>query len=367
MILALSWKKEYYNMIIKKELSISPTFPMELYAPNEKVLFFDIETTGFSALHTVLYLIGCCYFDHGWKSIQWFNESGTKQGEQLLLSQFFSFVNGYELLIHFNGSGFDIPYLKKKIAAYHLDYSFASLTQLDLYKMLRPYQSLLSLSSLKQKAIENYLDLNREDKYNGGELIKFYQEYLTTKHDATLNLLLTHNQEDIEGLMLISNTLGLATLYQGNFQITKVEKTEKECVFSGTLLYPVLKRITIGKQNIFLMVNDNKLTLRITLIQEELKYFYHNYKDYYYLPVEDTAIHKSVAFYVDKEFRTQAKATTCYTRKSGEFLPQFDILISPCFHRNLKEKMSFFEPNDTFIDNKEQVQKYVLHILLHLL
>ena len=41
--------------------------------------------------------------------------------------------------------------------------------------------------------------------------------------------------------------------------------------------------------------------------QDTLKYFYDNYKDYFYLPKEDTAIHKSVATYVDKDFRQKAK------------------------------------------------------------
>ena len=46
--------------------------------------------------------------------------------------------------------------------------------------------------------------------------------------------------------------------------------------------------------------------MRVPLYEEEMKYFYSNYKNYYYLPDEDTAIHKSVASYVDKKYRVQA-------------------------------------------------------------
>ena len=35
--------------------------------------------------------------------------------------------------------------------------------------------------------------------------------------------------------------------------------------------------------------------LKVPLYEEEMKYFYSNYKDYYYLPAEDTALHKSVS------------------------------------------------------------------------
>lgn len=46
---------------IKKTLSLPFTYPVETIAPPEQVLFFDIETTGFSGDTSTLYLIGCLY------------------------------------------------------------------------------------------------------------------------------------------------------------------------------------------------------------------------------------------------------------------------------------------------------------------
>ena len=41
---------------------------LQNYYAAEDVLVFDIETTGFTAEHTALYLIGCAYYeDHRWK------------------------------------------------------------------------------------------------------------------------------------------------------------------------------------------------------------------------------------------------------------------------------------------------------------
>ena len=68
--------------------------------------------------------------------------------------------------------------------------------------------------------------------------------------------------------------------------------------------------------------------LRIPLYEEEMKYFYSNYKNYYYLPEEDVAIHKSVASFVDKEHRVQATAGTCYTRKLATYLPQCETVVA---------------------------------------
>ena len=81
----------------------------------------------------------------------------------------------------------------------------------------------------------------------------------------------------------------------------------------------------------------------IALFQGELKYFYSNYKDYYYLPMEDTAIHKSVGEYVDRDARTKATARTCYTKKQGLFLPQFGCLWSPALMQEYKASLTYAE------------------------
>ena len=92
-----------------------------------------------------------------------------------------------------------------------------------------------------------------------------------------------------------------------------------------------------------------------------------NYKDYYYLPEEDTAIHKSVAFYVDKNYRTKAKAATCYSKKTGCFLPQHQVVVSPYFKLEYHDKITYFELTDEFIDNETDVKAYVMHVLSLLL
>ena len=83
----------------------------------------------------------------------------------------------------------------------------------------------------------------------------------------------------------------------------------------------------------------------------ELKYFYPNPSDYYYLPLEDCAMHKSVASFVEKEYRKKATAATCYTKKTGTFLPlalqnktkkeaQTDSTL-PCFLSDYKSNFSY--------------------------
>ena len=98
---------------IEKKLLLPDTYPLERIGKLEDLLFFDIETTGFSGDRCQLYLIGCTYYSQGsWRLIQWFAD--TADAEADVLAAFFEFLDGYRVLVHFNGDGFDIPYLLKR-------------------------------------------------------------------------------------------------------------------------------------------------------------------------------------------------------------------------------------------------------------
>ena len=94
-----------------------------------------------------------------------------------------------------------------------------------------------------------------------------------------------------------------------------------------------------------------------------MKYFYASYQDYYYLPEEDTALHKSVATFVDKDHRTQATAATCYTRKQSSYLPQWDTVFEPLFRREYRSTDLFFELTDDMKRDRNAFNKYASHII----
>lgn len=115
----------------------------------------------------------------------------------------------------------------------------------------------------------------------------------------------------------------------------------------------------------YLSGNKNRVQLVIPIANEALKYFFPNWKDYYYLPLEDIAVPKSIASYVDKDQRQQAKAATCYTKKAALFLPQFSRdFKNPAFYQNYGDKISYFEYSDTLFENEEFLAGYVKHLLM---
>lgn len=334
----------------------------------EEVLFFDIETTGLSADTSSLYLIGCLYWQgESWQSIQWFADDYVSEKD--LLTSFFTFLEDFSILIHYNGSGFDIPYLLKKCRQHKLPFTFDNIQSLDIYKELTPYKKLLPLPNLKQKTIERSLSLCREDKYDGGELIKVYVTYIHQKLkrqagcEECLSLLLLHNREDLQGLFTIS-----VLLQQPRLSYTGGSESSPSFSYTLSLPYALSYSFTLEKGAVRLIFNKEQAQLTLTPFTGVLKYFYPNYKDYYYLPYEDTAIHKSVAEYVDKAYREKAKAATCYTKKNGSFLPlPSGYSLSehtPVFYKEYKDKTGFFELNEEFLSSETAVLEYIKASLL---
>lgn len=327
-------------------------------------LFFDIETTGFSAAHSKLYLIGCLYYDgeeNLFRTIQWFMDEDGE--EDKLISAFFDFSRNYTHIVHFNGDGFDIPYIVHKCNFFKLFNGFSTLKSVDIYKSAHAMRKVLKLPNLKQKSIEDFLNIQRDDKYSGGELIKVYEEYLKNRDDESLALLVLHNLDDIKGLLNLLFIFNYSEIFNGSFNIQSISTEKNEAVVEAKLLYPIPSRISASFDAFYMTAYNNTLKLRINIYSDELKFFYPNYKDYYFLPQEDCSIHKSVAFYVDKNFRTQAKAANCYSKKTGNFLPQYKDLISPYFKREYGDKITYFEITEDFLRDAVSIKAYTRHIL----
>lgn len=334
-----------------------------LFPAGSPCLFFDIETTGLSGDYSSLYLIGCTYYQNGsWHLIQWFAD--TADSEESLLTSFFHFLKGFDTVIHYNGDGFDIPYLLKRCHALHLPYDFSQVTSVDLYRRIRPYRKLLNLENLKQKSIERFLGVNREDKYSGGELIQIYKDYLQTHEDSLYDMLMLHNREDLEGMPLILPILNYPDFLEQEFTLENAF-AENRSALTLSLKSPWEIPVPFQKTTDFYSAKAQNrcLYLTIRLYDGTLKYFYPDYKDYYYLICEDTAVHKSVGQFVDKSARKKATAQTCYTKKSGLFLPQPVPLWEPALKKQYRDKITYVEYTPALFENVQTLNRYIRSLL----
>lgn len=353
--------------IRKTYRNTKPLYTIEQFAPAKEILFIDIETTGLSPKTSGLYLIGCAFYEgEDLHMIQWFAD--TLSEERTILMEFFAFSKAFTCLIHYNGKQFDLPYLTRKAEQFHLVNPLDSFLGIDIYQLLKPVKKLLSLTSLRQKNVEDFLQVDRKDEFDGGQLISVYQDYVIRRDERLLSLLLLHNEEDLTGMTKLLSALYYPELLHTPLTFLKarqnsyqdyVGKTQAEVLLSYSFSARIPRPFSTYKEHLFLACDaTGQITFRVPLYERELKLFYANYKEYYYLPAEDSCVHKSVAMSVDKDYRVSAKKENCYTRHNGQFLPQFSSLITPSFREDYKAKRYYFEYQDSSAFSQDVMEMY---------
>ncbi len=332
----------------------------------EETLFLDIETTGLSRSETNVYLIGCAARDgEKIRVTQFFAERPRE--EKQVLEAFLAFLTPYGRLATFNGKKFDVPYLQYRCQANGIRERLGSLPHLDLYEETSGLKHVLGLPNRKQKTWERFLGIAREDRYSGGELISVYREYAAHPTAGNCALLKIHNHDDMAGMPSLLPILAYRKLFDGCFRVLSFRLENGLASFRLGLSYPLPKPVSASADGISLTGRGSGATLSVGAFVGELKRFYPNYKDYYYLPDEDMAVHKSVAAYVDKDHRRKSAAADCYVRREGAFLPQFREIFTPAFRSSYKGEDCYFELTEDFLHSEERQKEYAAHVLTRLL
>ena len=369
-------------MIIERK-ALDNCFKPPIGISSEETVYFDIETTGFSADVTALYLIGCIYFKEGeWQLIQWFAEDNKSEKEAL--SAFSDFIKDKKYLICYNGTTFDLPYLTKKYEKHSLNFQAYKYEIIDFYRVFSSYRKFLGLSGLKQKEVEAYLGILREDKYSGGELIEWYSKYLklrfsdSAEKDEIYNALILHNSDDLVGLVKLTKLYNfikeLEILINSNetLDINSVLNTdERQIILSAEVSFELLRKGELGKDDFscnFISEDElNRIDIALDIYETELKLFYKDYKNYYYLPKEDMVVHKSLAAFVDKENKVKASASNCYTRQRGSFIKLPESGFLPVFKADYSDKTIYTLVNDKVLYSKESLSAIFRSVLKHII
>jgi len=324
-------------------------------------LLFDIETTGLSADTSYLYLIGAiCLEENELTLSQWFCDEYSEEKE--VLASFRDFIKNYSKLVHYNGTGFDIPYLNKKFKRHCLSYAIDSDSSTDIYKLLLPFKKYTDFPDFKQKTIEQCAGFTREDTFSGGDLTEVYSAYAgkyrlatltgkTEEADALRHVMLLHNHDDLIGLFYLYGKTHLTAFFTGSLQ-PSVIKLEQGLLY--TFDFPLLPfPISLMQNDCTFTVTEKETDLLLPFYEGDLKFFFKDYKNYYYLKYEDTAVHASVAEWVDKEAKEKCKPATAYQKKNGTFLAlpfnkpeQKEALTDiPLFYREYKSLPAYMEFN----------------------
>jgi len=154
----------------------------------DEAVYLDIETTGLDFKNNDITMIGL------------FNGIETKtmiKGINFDLKELKNELKKYKLMVTFNGSSFDIPFINKLYPGL-----LPNIPNFDL----RTITDRLGLrGGLKQ--IEKQLGIKRNkiiEKFYGGDVLTLWKMYRSTGDDYYLKLLVEYNEEDIINLKTIA-------------------------------------------------------------------------------------------------------------------------------------------------------------------
>ena len=302
----------------------------------DKVIQFDLETTGLSPKTSFIYIIGINYYQNDeWHILQLFNDDGKSEPE--MIRYFMELCKGKTTLFHFNGDTFDIPFVRTLMEQIRMRLrddipnEMDLLTSVDLLKEIRPFKYALGLPNVKQKTVEQYLGIHREDKYNGGQLIDVYLSYLSSGSQRNRDLVLLHNRDDMEGMYHLARMHALSTLCSGEFKITGMEMNSK-----NTSLYLNLTLELRHALPCRLVTTGNGVALNGCDCGCSLE-----------LPVTEC----------------DAECTITKERKHGFFLPQSDYEGRPCFRDPDQRKKLLVTADDALLGNEDALHAYSVCVI----
>ena len=114
-----------------------------------------------------------------------------------------------------------------------------------------------------------------------------------------------------------------------------VAHSARNCSITLQIPTSLPRLVTASAANCYFRGEGESATLKVPIYEEELKYFYSNYKDYYYLPTEDVALTQ-----ICSRFRGQrAQAPSL---RSELLHPEILLLSSPMgdsVHAILQERL----------------------------
>jgi hypothetical protein len=189
----------------------------------ERVVFFDLETTGLSGgAGTLAFLAGCAWFEDGNLRVRQFFLTAPA-GERAMLDALARVFDEATLLVTFNGRTFDIPLMETRWAFHR---TAAPTDDLPHFDMLPPARRLWGRRSLRDAASDeavepascsltalerSVLGFHRIGDVPGFEMPARYFHFLRTGDGGVIEGVLDHNRHDLVSLAgVMARALALA-------------------------------------------------------------------------------------------------------------------------------------------------------------
>ncbi len=214
---------DYLEKVLPESIFISKSF--QEYMGHLNCVFLDIETTGINSEFNKVILAGVLIKqENTLVSKQLFAEQ--KEEEKPLLNSLSEILMKADLIINYNGSSFDIPFLNRRFQKNGIAFSISRYMSLDLYRIIKKY-GYITFPDYKLKTIEKFLGINRTDTISGKESVALYNEYIKTQNSLLKEKILLHNFEDIYYLPKILEIIKKYDLHKIVFENPRYLRTQE--------------------------------------------------------------------------------------------------------------------------------------------
>ena len=329
---------------------------------DENTIFFDIECTGLSPRKSYIYMIGYALrLGNKITITQLLAENEAAEIE--VINEFEKVISKYDKLLGFNSTRFDESFILERCRKYKISTQIKSKKHTDMYLTVTKAKCLLNLPNYKQKTIEEFLGLHREDKFNGGELIPVYQHYSLTGDEESKSLVLLHNFEDIKGMIFISDILCYSDLLNSDIRYLSNENDEEKIRIELETDISLPSSINKIREYGMYIIKENRIYVTLNLYHGSLYTFLPDYKNYYYLINEEIIIPKSLGESMDKSLRRPATRKDCKVSAEGSYvaLPHgIDVGNLRTFKETYDSKESFISVEDVTPTLMVKIARYML-------
>lgn len=161
--------------------------------------------------------------------------------------------------------------------------------------------------------MESFLGITERNYCDGGACIRLYKQFASGKKPEAAEIVMGHNQEDLLGLGKIFSMLSYLALFNEDYETLDCEIQDDQLTFTLKIYYDLPVKFSNHSEEFYIIGQNNRVRLLVKLQNGRLKQYYSNYKDYDYIPSEDTAIPKTLSACMDKKLRRPAKKENCYT------------------------------------------------------
>ena len=301
----------------------------------EQVVLIDIETTGFSRLYDSIYLIGLVYFEEGHFVTKQYL-AGSLADEVLILEKALDQLHNFKIFITYNGDMFDLPFIEERAKRLRVwreadRILWEMYRSVDLMRRYRLHQSFFGWPNMKLKTLESFLGIDRQDPFDGGQLIEVFYEYARTDDERLEKVLLLHNYEDIIYLLpLLKIEMFMKGLKEAKIEEVRYEEGELLVLWDRPFSLSHRARMALNRKKRkdpdypkaeFIFEAGSRCSRIILPWQcEPVYYFLPNAKDYYFLPNKGEIVHKSLAFDVPSSERRKARPCECVLCGQGSFV-----------------------------------------------